>query len=134
MHSGWKVKINLNGWRSLMMVHLRPYKYSQNGSITKAIEWLSFSIWVYISRIHLRHRIKILLDVTLVFPMSYDFVRVVLLILNNLYLFLISMTQSKFIDFFCGFCDVLKTTYFSKVPQVVQQYLKFAIFETNLPK
>ena len=99
-----------------MMVHLRPYEYSQNGSITKAIERLSFSIWVYISHIHLRHGIKILLDVTLGFPMSHDFVQVVLLILKNLYLFLISTTQSKFIRVFLWFLQTKNNVLFKSAP------------------
>ena len=76
------LKIDFNGWWSLLMVNLRPHKYSWKRSFREFL----FQFGQIVSRNHVRDERNILLDGTLGFLITYGFVWGVLLILQNLIL------------------------------------------------
>ena len=100
LDSGWT-----RGYRStenrLMMINLRPYKYSWKRSIPKTIERESlFQFGHIVSRNHVKRGTNILFDVIVGFLRSHGIVRGVPLLLQNLYLFLILLVSldRKFLE------------------------------------
>ena len=71
------LKIDFNGWWSLLMVNLRPHKYSWKRSTQESL----FQFGQIVSRNHVRDGRNILLDGTFGFLMTHGFVCRVLLIL-----------------------------------------------------
>ena len=79
-----------------MMVNLRPYRYSWKRSTPKTIERESlFQFGHLVSRNHAKRETNILLDAIVGFLTSHGFVRGVLLLLQNLHLFLILLVSLK---------------------------------------